>query len=182
MTFLAPYVVEAPLHAVLDLDEVKAHLRVDYADEDGLIELYYTAAEHYLDGPRGILGRALYPQIWGVELDASVTSLALPFPDVQAVEAYIDGAPVASEFARSGLQYLVEGDGFDKLHITLGMGAYTGTPGEIRHDIPASLKLAMYMLIGHWFEHRIAVNGPDLAAKVPLAFDAIISPYKWHWL
>lgn len=61
---MALYRIQGPTEPVLTLAEVKQHLKVDHSDEDGLIGIYYTAAEKQLDGRDGWLGRALMSQTW----------------------------------------------------------------------------------------------------------------------
>jgi hypothetical protein len=61
--------VTAPATEPVDLDQVKLHLHVDDNDQDGLIEAYIASATAYLDGPAGILGRAMVRQSWKLYLD-----------------------------------------------------------------------------------------------------------------
>lgn len=67
----------APGSAFLDRARVKQHLRVDHADEDGLIDGYIAAVTKMLDGADGILGRALVQQSWRLALDG------FPCPDAR---------------------------------------------------------------------------------------------------
>lgn len=44
------------------------------------------------------------------------------------------------------------------------------------------LRLAILMLVAHWHEHREAAvqsASTTTSATVPLAFDALIGPYRW---
>lgn len=66
---MALKLVTAPANDPLTLDEAKAHLRVDYTDDDLLIAALITAAVQYCDGPKGFLGRALISQTWDLYLD-----------------------------------------------------------------------------------------------------------------
>lgn len=54
-------VVITPPKPVLSLDEAKKHMRVDDQDSDEDIAIYLGAADQWLGGPRGWLGRALNP-------------------------------------------------------------------------------------------------------------------------
>jgi uncharacterized phiE125 gp8 family phage protein len=58
-----------PVVAPLDLDTVKLHLRVDYDDQDSLIQAFIDAAIESLDGYAGFLGRCLVEQQWTLYLD-----------------------------------------------------------------------------------------------------------------
>jgi hypothetical protein len=61
--------VTAPATDPIMLNEVKHHLRYEDDDQDDLIEAYLASATAYLDGPAGILGRALVQQSWKLYLD-----------------------------------------------------------------------------------------------------------------
>ncbi|VVD76406.1 hypothetical protein PEP31012_00865 [Pandoraea eparura] len=48
--------------------------------------------------------------------------------------------------------------------------------------IDDDLRLAILMLVAHWHEHREAAvqsASTTTSATVPLAFDALIGPYRW---
>lgn len=60
--------ITAPANDPVSLDEAKAHLRVDFTDDDILIEAFIEAATDYVDGPKGFLGRALIQQTWDLYL------------------------------------------------------------------------------------------------------------------
>lgn len=46
------------------------------------------------------------------------------------------------------------------------------------------LRLAMLLLVGHWFKHREAVTEATSSGSValPLAVDALVGPYRWYHL
>ena len=51
--------ITAPSVEPIDLATAKLHMRVTHTAEDTLIPIYISAAVAYLDGPDGVLGRAL---------------------------------------------------------------------------------------------------------------------------
>jgi hypothetical protein len=59
----------APADEPVMLDEAKHHLRYVSGDQDDLIGAYLASATAYLDGPSGVLGRALVRQSWTLYLD-----------------------------------------------------------------------------------------------------------------
>lgn len=62
--------VTPPSDVVVTVEEAKARLRIDFDDDDDLIDAFIRAATDYLEGPRGYLGRALLDQTWDLYLDA----------------------------------------------------------------------------------------------------------------
>lgn len=48
--------------------------------------------------------------------------------------------------------------------------------------VDADLELAMLLLIGHWYTNREAVLVGTSAQTLPLAFDALVGPYRWYSL
>lgn len=66
---MALKLVTAPANDPVTLDQAKAHLRVDFPDDDTLIGALVDAASQFCDGPKGFLGRALVSQTWDLYLD-----------------------------------------------------------------------------------------------------------------
>ena len=54
---------------------------------------------------------------------------------------------------------------------TCGYGAGQG-------DVPQPLRLAMRILIGHWYENREALIIGTIVAEAPLAVESLIAPYR----
>jgi hypothetical protein len=48
--------------------------------------------------------------------------------------------------------------------------------------VTADVRLAMLLLVAHWFKHRESVTEAGSAKELPLAFDALVSPYRWFSL
>lgn len=82
----------APAQEPVDLDAVKAHLRIDGDADDDMLRSLITAARMMAEQ---ILNRSLITQTWVYKLDAFPSgALALPKPPVQSVTsvAYLDSA------------------------------------------------------------------------------------------
>lgn len=92
---LAPVRTEAPAEPVVSLEEMKQHLRVDFSDDDGVIDALIGAAVGHLDGWSGILGRALVTQTWRQAFPrfSSCNVMRLPLAPVKEVVtvSYQDG-------------------------------------------------------------------------------------------
>lgn len=169
--------IVAPAEAPVMLAEAKAQLRVDHDDEDPLIQQYIDAATAWLDGLAGILGRCLVTQNWQMGLDAVTGPILLPFPDSE-----IDSA-VFTDAAGSDLDYRI--DRRDQRLLVQPLAGF-GRPAAITFtagygapaDVPAAIRQAMLLLIGHWYEHREAVSLGASPSALPMAVDALLAPYR----
>jgi hypothetical protein len=52
---------------------------------------------------------------------------------------------------------------------------YVAGFGSLAADVPSTVKHAIYLLMGHWFEHREAVVTGTITAVLPEAVDALLS-------
>jgi len=116
--------ITPPTVAVLTRDEVKRHLRVDFDDDNDLIDGMAQAAVDQLDpAGGGWLGRALRPQTWELQLtgfwqadgcsdDYPPGAIVLPYPPLISIDSvsYLDSAGATQTLAAvSG--YCVLGQG-----------------------------------------------------------------------
>jgi uncharacterized phiE125 gp8 family phage protein len=182
-----PVLVTAPAVMPVTLSEAKAHLRVDHDDEDTLITALIAAATGHLDGWTGVLGRCIVSQTWRQDMDGfGDGDIRLPFADVTAVVvAYTDTANATQTFA--GASYHLTADAMSSL-IELADGA-SWPDTAIRPDavrvtmtvgysaVPPAIKAAILIHIGQLYENR-EVSAMSAVAMLPLAHDALVSPYR----
>lgn len=183
---MALRLLEAPAEQPVSLAEAKAHCRVDHTDEDALIGSLIAAATGHLDGASGILGRCMVTQEWALDLDAFPETIALPLAPVVTVDAvkYIDGSDAlqtldAAEYVVSNgrIEAAPDADwpvtrdrqGAVTVEFTAGYGA--------AEDVPAALKAAMLLMIGHWYANRESVIVGTIASELPMAVQALTTPY-----
>jgi uncharacterized phiE125 gp8 family phage protein len=188
---LAPVRTVAPVEPLLTLAEVKAHLRVDYADEDALIASLIEAATAHLDGYGGILGRALISQTWTVEYPTFGERLDVPLGPLQsATVQYYDSTNALQTLATSVYAVLSDGLGpyvslkynqqwpqtytrDDAVKITWVAGY-----GASAASVPAALRTALMLLIGHWYDNRSTVLVGESASDLPFAVAALLAPFR----
>lgn len=169
-----PVLVTAPASPVVDLADLKEHLRVDISDDDALITALETAAVAHLDGWKGILGRAILSQVWQQEFAAGECARLL-MPDVVSVE--VTGFDdLGSEVNVTGvLKYDFRGSyvEIEGNYATVTVDYTCAMPAQ---QLPAA-QHTVKLLVGHWYEHREAVG----SAKVPLpiAVDALVTAMRW---
>lgn len=151
--------VTAPVLPVVTLDEMKAHLRVVHDDEDLVIQSLTDAAVAHLDGYRGVLGRAIMPQEWAVDVDAGTHRLGLP--DVTGATVDAGDVTLAQD--------------------ALGWTATVTEPCRITFSaqLPDDLLPAVQAAVRLWVEmHYDRVTGPAKEA-FQAAFNALIHPVRW---
>lgn len=180
--------IDAPESEPLTLEEARQHLRVEpfgspeSHPDDMLIEALITASREYVEN---LCNRSVMPQTWRLrmsEFDGPVR-LRPPLMEVESFEvdgeAYTD-YQVSSDDCRA---LLVPTDTWpsvcevNAIEIVVRSGYGSGSPEVV--EIPKSIKQAMLLLIGHWYENREAVENQNKPmTQVPLAVDALLSPYR----
>lgn len=173
--------------AALSTAEVRAHLRVSATDEDVLIDAMAAAVAAYLDGPAGILGRAILTQTWTVQLTSWADALVLPVEPVQSVSvAYVNtlGATVALSsalyvlirpFGAAPFLRPVVGTAWPALGAADWPVTVTVNAGE--SVLPADLRVAMLMMVGQMFENREG-GGEKAMADLPPAAAALLARHR----
>lgn len=190
---LAPVRVTAPAEQPVSLAEAKAHLRVDHSDDDALIDSLLAAAVGHLDGWSGILGRALITQTWRLDMPSFGYPIRLPLAPVQsATIAYSDTDNADQAFAEASFALLTDATGpyvalvsgaswpsvysrGDAVRVTFVAGYGDATA------VPAAIKAAILLMVGHWYEHRSTVVDGNVMA-LPFGAEALLSPYRRAFL
>ncbi len=187
---LKPVRTTAPA-VVVDLAAAKLHCRVDHADEDTLITALVAAATEHLDGHAGILGLALVTQKWRQDFGCFRDCLRLPLGPVQSIDSvkYYDAADVLQTVDPAVYALYA-----DPLGPVVMLRSGKSWPGPIAWrpdavqvtavcgfgaagDVPAPLRAAILLLVGHLYANREATIAAALA-KLPIGVDALIAPYR----
>lgn len=186
---MALKLITAPATNPIDSATAKAHLRVIGSSEDSLITVYTDAATAALDGPNGLLGRALVTQTWEYVLDSFPSAeIEIPLPPLQTVTfiKYLDAAGV--EQTLSSARYsvdtasdpgwvVVDQDGwpatFDTANaVTIRFVAGYGAAAAV----PAPLRSAILLHVGDLFENRQIGAEKQLFSND--AYDRLTYPYR----
>jgi len=185
----APSRTVEPSLSLLTLEGVKEHLRVLDEDSDSLIEGLIEAVTAHLDGYTGILGRALLPQTWAMKIGAfpSCGMIRIPLGPVIGTPtiSYYNTAGTVQSFSSFYLVADAIGPAI-VLHDTANWPSTFTRPdaatltwqcGYADADaVPAAIKQAALLMIGHWFANREAVAAPQ--AELPLTVSALLAPYR----
>lgn len=202
--------VAGPTAAPVILAQAKAHLRVDGSDEDDLIQALIDAATQLFDGTGkardGVLGCAMMTQTWLMETQQWVLPFRRQAPRLPSdYRIWIEHGPVQQV---TGIQVYANGTLVDwpqnqwrvghedtRSFVTTAPGGtwptydfredafqvtFKAGYGDNATDVPAPLRAAMLLMIGHLFINREAVvTGLRAAAiEVPQTVEMLIAPYK----
>ncbi len=181
------------------LAEAKAHLRVDFDDDNDLIEAYIEAAVDFVDGYGGYLGRALIDQTWDYYLDAfpGTDPIEIPLPPLIEVIGVFYQSGGEQEFSSSS--YTVDPTG-EPGRISLLSGGSWPTAETVSNavrirfragyldqgvsppveSVPGTIKAAILLHIGDLYANRETVVVGQTITKIPRSVDALLSRHKYY--
>lgn len=173
----------------VSVDEARAFLRVDGADEDVLIQALITAARVHLE----MATRRLFiTQEWSLFLDEWPLGkvVQLPLRPVQAVEEVtvhaegggaetIDLTAIDVDVGERPRLWLKAGLEPRAVRVFRGIEIKVRAGyGDDPQDVPAPIRQAILQLVAHWFENREPVVLGDRPLEVPAMIKALVAPYR----
>lgn len=185
--------VTPPAIPPVSVEEVKAQARIDFDDDDDLIERLIKAAVSHVDA-EGDLGRAMITQTWAQFENQSPGWVRLrmgPFQALQSVQ-YWDKDSTLQTADLADFETRLHGDFVickpkenrewptadtrgDAIKIT-----YTAGYGDAADDVPQGVRHAILMIATHWYENRSASVDGKLAS-VPIGAAALIANERVGW-
>lgn len=192
---LKPRLIGPPSQDLLDLADVKAHLRIEHPDDDALLSSLILAAQSHLDGRDGIMGRALVNQVWRSELNAWPPSgHVLPLPDVSSCAvSYFDAQNVLRAVAASDVRIIEKVSGsaiefdvgfsFPDLYPRLDAIRFDMTCGygPEASDVPADIRQAARMMIAAWHANPEGVMaGQVQELPVPAGVMILLAKHRYR--
>jgi uncharacterized phiE125 gp8 family phage protein len=186
--------VSVPLEEPVSLQTAKAQVRVDWDDEDDLITSYITAARQYCED---ICGRAFVSQVWDLWLPQwpAGDRLYLPYPPVQNV-VYVQYTDSTEATTIVDPTIYTTNTGGDLAEVVLRFGQIwpvtvlsPSRPINVRFTcgygdadaVPATIKQAILLLMGHWYTNREAVvigRTATASVRVQETLDALLARYR----
>jgi uncharacterized phiE125 gp8 family phage protein len=175
--------------------EAKAHLRVDISDDDSYISTLITAArewcEQYLD-------RTLINTQWTMRLDSFPYEIELPRPPIAT----------SGTATTVSLTYTLGDDSTATLSTTAYRVDRSSTPGVVRQlragtwpanlddynavavtwwagygasgaSVPAAIRHAILMLVGHWYESRSSVLTGSISKEIEFGVKSLLDSQRW---
>jgi uncharacterized phiE125 gp8 family phage protein len=187
----------APTLNVVTMEEIYDHIRVDVTGSPGepvdasYITTLRDAAEAYLDGCGGIMGRALLTQTWALKLDYFPQRIWLPLPPLQSVSSitYLDTDGASQTLATSVYQVVNNGDQpsyireaysqfwpttYDQAQAVTVTFVAGWTSADL---VPRPIYHAIKLLVSDWYDHRGSGSEKSFE-ELPFAVRALLSPWR----
>lgn len=177
----------APASEPLSLSEVKIHLRVDGTEEDAYITSLITAARQYCEN---FQNRAYITQTWQYWLDdwAAGSEILIPKPPLRAVNSIKYYGEDGTEYILSADSYIVDTQSQPGRVVLKANNSWLGItlcPANgiciefdagygTASDVPMTVRQAMLLLIGHWYEHREVVVVGSITKEIEFAVNALL--------
>lgn len=186
-------IITAPTIEPVTLTEAKAHLRVTGTDSDTLITSLIVAARQHCEA---ITCRALASATFELILDDFTDKIVLPMSPVESVTSikYTDSDSIettlmdteyilyTSEPAVIVPDYDVSWPSFTEFPLGAVkiryVAGYRAASTDANLHIPEAIKQAILLVIGHLYENRQEYIIGQTIAKIPLAAEALLTPYR----
>jgi len=174
--------LEGPAVEPVLLAEAKTHLRIDGDADDDLVGALIAAARVAVETD---IRRALIAQQWRAIVDILPRDgkVALPLAPALSVEAVraIDSDGAATELDPNDYSFDAA-DASVSIERVSPLNAvaidFTAGYGASGLDAPQPLRLAIRLLVTHWYENRSAVMLDTNAAATPLGYRELVAPYR----
>jgi uncharacterized phiE125 gp8 family phage protein len=179
---------QVPAVEPVTLEQARKHLKVDVIDgtnpdDDLILSLISAAREHVEQNTQTIIAtRPITVTADGFGSDEVDLGL-WPVKSVTAVRYEMFPGTYATV---PSAYYTL--DLYSKpavLRSVSGWPQSTGRPNSVivelvagMDEVPKSLKQAMLLLIGHWYENREAVNIGNITSELPKGVDALLTPHR----
>ncbi|TIV48090.1 MAG: hypothetical protein E5V96_00320 [Mesorhizobium sp.] len=184
---LAPIRIEDPEDTPVSLDDVKLHCRVDFDDDDLLLEAFLDAATAHMEK---VLDIALVTQTWRQDFDsfkclrlvkgrAQSEGLIVEYWDTGNVEQTLPG-PTYRMLVDSVGAYvaIAPGETWPQIYCRPDAVSVSYVAGSAPEDVPAALKAAILLHVAHLYQNREAVTVDAVSNFLPLGYEALIWPFK----
>jgi len=179
----------APVTEPVSRTEAKLHLKVDDTADDTLIDVLIQAAREQVENHCNI---CLMPQTWELKLSAfpSEGSIELKYPVIGiSGVTYQDTNDDTQTFPASG--YVLDNAAIPSV-LSLAYGqswpAALDEAGSVTIEfaagyaeasaVPAAIRSAMLLAIGHLYEHREDVVVGRIVSKMDMASQYLLDPYR----
>ena len=185
-------IITEPSVEPVNVPEAKTHLRVDHSTEDVYIGGLITAARRMAEM---LTQRAFITQTIDLYLDEwPEAAINIPFPPLQSVSSIKYKDTTGTEYTWDAANYIVD-IGREPGRVVLADGVswpsaslYATSPITVRFlagygaagsNVPAAIRQALLLLIGHLYENREATS--QNVYQLPLGAEWLLWPYR-EWV
>jgi uncharacterized phiE125 gp8 family phage protein len=188
--------ITPPVVEPVTLDDAKAHLRVDFTDDDNLITALITAARMAAEQ---FTRRAFITQTWQLTHDGFPIGggpIYVPRPPLQSVLSvqYLDMNGNVQSLAE-GTNYVLDSQSeparialpyahywpVTRLQVNAVWVQFTAGYGNDGTTVPAPIIAAIKLMLGHLYENRETVLVEQRALKIlenPMGFEYLLWPFR----
>lgn len=185
---MAVVVLTPPTDEPIALEEAKAHLRVEDEGEDTYIDGLILAAREYCERRQ----RRVYithTLEYSRDCFPAERRIELPLPKLQAVQSVTYTTDEGAALVFDPANYVVDDRSTVGSVVLKPRAAWPTAPlwpvngVVIRYtagygnaeSVPQRIKQAMYLLIGHWYEHREAAGEGAVTKQLDFAVTALLA-------
>ena len=178
----------APTSEPVTLTEAKAHMYVDTTDDDTLITTLITSARLYAEN---FTRRAFITQTITARYDYFPCFFEVEKPPLASVSSinYLDTTGNSTLLAASGYDVDIYAT---PARITQAYGTtWPSTRADVPNTVtvvyiagygvgsavPETIKQAILMMIGHWYENRESTSQNMTVIDVPMGVESLLMPY-----
>lgn len=164
-------VLGTPVAEPVTLDEAKAHLRVDFSEDDTLIQSQITACREWMEKALNLTMVERTATIYAPHFAECFQLPYTPLQSVSSVQYWSYDSPSTLETASTDLYRVDTLNGqvyrayseywpstavrHDAVQIAVTVGhPPAGSPLDYGANVPESLKAALLLLLGNVYEHR----------------------------
>lgn len=191
--------VTAPTVEPITWAQAQAHLRAPDDDED-LVTALIGAVRQHIDGPDGLLQRALVTQTWDLYLDKFPCSeIRIPLPPLQSVVSVKYDDKDGNEQTVSDANYSVDtisqpgwllpdsgtpwpttfnGVNAVRVRFIAGYPPGTDSPVDLAANVPLPIKQWMLLQIGTFYLQRETLVIGQSVQNLPWMYEGLLQGYR----
>ncbi|MCK7547189.1 head-tail connector protein [Marinobacter koreensis] len=174
---------------MITLEEAKAHCRIEHDAEDSLVQSLISAAFRQIENRTGqAFDHVADAEMVLDSLPSGDSGIELKWTPVRAVKGVVYLDPLGVEQTLSGADLLLDVRGvYPMLYPAQEWPeskrdrASVKVTADIGYEtVPADVRAAALLIIGHLYENREAVVIGTIATELPLGVDLLLAPYVIH--